>query len=170
MCNKERQRLSCGLHLTPSRTRALVLGLVLAAAGWLPPLACAQVEIDLLGGNGLEASMSSSLLSGFQEETESLQSLKAQTAFPDSAMVGRIFQLKMPNKVEDSYMGEIVQVSPRGFSLKILGFVSPLVIDPSKRIRAEILLTNQCSETKSSLLGALVCKMIKDLNRCSHCS
>uniref|UniRef100_A0A8C7ZJV4 Dystroglycan 1 n=1 Tax=Oryzias sinensis TaxID=183150 RepID=A0A8C7ZJV4_9TELE len=115
MCNKERQRLSCGLHLTPSRTRALVLGLVLAAAGWLPPLACAQVEIDVLGGNGLEASMSSSLLSGFQEETESLQSLKAPTAFPDSsAMVGRIFQLKMPHKVEDSYMGEIVQITEMG--------------------------------------------------------
>lgn len=121
------------------RTRALLLGFLLAAAGWLPPPVCAEVEIDVLGemvlieaggegervgrGGELEASMRSSFLQDFQEATEGIremvagetqQNMAAPAAFPDtSAVVGRIFQMKVPNKMEDVYLGDIVKVSPR---------------------------------------------------------
>lgn len=96
-------KLSAGLP----RTRALLLGLLLAAA------ALADVEVDVLGemtiaeagGSDLEASMHSSLLHDVQEAPPA--------AFPDSsAVVGRLFQMKVPNKMEDVYLGDIVKVSP----------------------------------------------------------
>lgn len=132
---------SRGLDVRLPRTRALLLGLLLAVAGWLPPPVCAEVEIDVLGemvlmeaggegrGSELEASMHSSFLQDFQEVTGSIramdavaietaesaatqQNAAAPTAFPDSsAVVGRIFQMKVPNKMEDVYLGDIVKVS-----------------------------------------------------------
>lgn len=82
------------------------------------------------GGRGeLEASMQSSLLREFQEVTEGIRAMEevamrngemaatqqnaaTPTAFPDSsAVVGRIFQMKVPNKMEDVYLGDIVKVS-----------------------------------------------------------
>lgn len=78
-------------------------------------------------GGELEASMHSSLLRNFQEVTESVRAMEAMaavdaaasqqnmavpTAFPDSsAVVGRIFQLRVPDKMEDFYLGDIVKVS-----------------------------------------------------------
>ncbi len=137
---------SRGLDVRLPRTRALLLGLLLAVVGWLPSPICAEVEIDVLGemvlmeagGEGervgmrseLEASMHSSFLQDFQEVTERIrameavavetdetaatqQNMAAPTAFPDSsAVVGRIFQMKVPNKMEDVYLGDIVKVSP----------------------------------------------------------
>lgn len=102
------------------RTRALLLGLLLAAAGWLAPPARAEVDIDVLveagTGSELEASMHSSFLHNFQEATDVTGELQhnaaAPAAFPDtSAVVGRIFRMKVPNKMEDVYLGEIVKVS-----------------------------------------------------------
>lgn len=152
-------KLSCGrlgasrgLDVRLPRTRALLLGLLVATAGLLAPPARADVEIDVLGEmvfmeggadgegvgmrSGLEASMHSSLLQDFQEVTESIramdevavetgetaatqQNAAAPTAFPDSsAVVGRIFQMTVPNKMEDVYLGDIVKVSPaRSFLL-----------------------------------------------------
>lgn len=137
---------SRGLDVRLPRTRALLLGLLLAAAGWLAPPVCAEVEIDVLdemeltevGGDGgragrgreLEASMHSSFLQDFQEVTESVraldavvtgdaattqQNMAAPAAFPDSsAVVGRIFQMKVPNKMEDVYLGDVVKITEMG--------------------------------------------------------
>ena len=140
-------RGSRGLDVRLPRTRVLLLGLVLATACWLPPPARAEV-INMLGdvvlieaggegeavGGGrskLEASMHSSLLRDFQEVTEGLQAMDAAdaaatrqkaappTAFPDSsAVVGRIFQIKVPNKMEDVYRGDVAKVS-ESFTRKI---------------------------------------------------
>ncbi|MEQ2161464.1 hypothetical protein GOODEAATRI_009880 [Goodea atripinnis] len=132
-------RTSRGLTGTLPRTRTWLLGLIFAAMGWMPLPGRAEVEIDMLGGmvlldaggegeelggggSELEASMHSSLLHDFQEVTESLRVMDAgdmpgarqetatPTAFPDSsAVVGRIFQIKVPNKMEDVYLGDIVK-------------------------------------------------------------
>ncbi|XP_061584007.1 dystroglycan 1-like [Cololabis saira] len=129
MCNKPSVgglRLSGGFHVRPSRTQALLLGLVLAALGCFP-LACAEMEMlggmvlietgNGLGGEELEASMSSSLLHGFHELPDGLQPMDATEApanqqdtafFPDSsATVGRIFQISVPNKMEHVYLGDL---------------------------------------------------------------
>lgn len=131
-------RASRCLDVRLPRTRALLLGLLLAVTGWLPLAACAEMDINLLGdmvlieaggenqrmgGGELEASMHSSLLRDFQEVTEEIramdvgdaaatrQNAATLTAFPDSsAVVGRIFQMKVPNKMEDVYLGDIVKV------------------------------------------------------------
>lgn len=127
---------SRGLDVGLPRTRVLLLGFFLAAAGWLSPPVCAEVEIDMLGemvllevgGEGvggadqLEASMHSSFLHDFQEATERIrpmgtgetqQNAAASSAFPDSsAVVGRLFQMKVPNQMEGVYLGDIVKVSP----------------------------------------------------------
>lgn len=132
---------SRGLDVRLPRTRALLLGLLLAAVGWLPPPVRADVEIDVLGEMvlmegggeservGLEASMHSSLLQDFQEATEGIRAMEAvaveaaatqqnaaaPTAFPDSsAVVGRIFQMTVPNKMEDVYLGDIVKITEMG--------------------------------------------------------
>ncbi|XP_034442581.1 dystroglycan [Hippoglossus hippoglossus] len=139
---------SRGLDVRLPRTRALLLGLLLAAATCLHPPVSAEVEIDVLsemvlmetGGQGdgmggrseLEASMHSSILRDFQEVTEGIremeavaietgqtaqtqQNVAAPTAFPDSsAVVGRIFQMKVPNKMEDVYLGDIVKITEMG--------------------------------------------------------
>ncbi|XP_040014954.1 dystroglycan [Xiphias gladius] len=139
---------SRGLDLRLPRTRALLLGLLLATAGWFYPPVCAEAEIDVLaevvlmeaggqservgGRSELEASMHSSLLRDFQEVTEGIrameaaavetgetaatqQNLVAPTAFADSsAVVGRIFQMKVPNKMEDVYLGDIVKITEMG--------------------------------------------------------
>lgn len=82
---------SRGLDVRLPRTRALLLGLLLAVAGWLPQPVRADVEIDVLGemvlmeGGGesdvdrrsdLEASMHSSLLRDFQEVTEGIRAME----------------------------------------------------------------------------------------------
>lgn len=121
-----------GLYVGPPRTQALLLGFLLAVVGWLAPPTHAEVEINLLGevvlmegdtvgGGELEASMRSSFLQDFQEATEEMrrsgeaqQNEATPTVFPDSsAVVGRIFQIKVPNKMEDLYLGDIVKVSHR---------------------------------------------------------
>ncbi|KAM4741333.1 dystroglycan 1 [Anableps anableps] len=147
MCNKGsvgQLRASRGLGGTLPRTRVWLLASLLAAMGWIPPPAHAEVEIDMLGGlvlldaggdveelgggrSELEASMHSSLLHDFQEVTESRRATEAgnmaasrqetavPTAFPDSsAVVGRVFQIKVPNKMEDVYLGDIVKVTEMG--------------------------------------------------------
>ncbi|KAM9361778.1 dystroglycan 1 [Symphorus nematophorus] len=136
--------VSRGLDVRLPRTRALLLGLLLAVASWLPSPTRADVEIDVLGemvlmeaggegrGSELEASMHSSFLQDFQEVTEGIramdpvavetgetaatqQNTAAPTAFPDSsAVVGRIFQMKVPNKMEDVYLGDIVKITEMG--------------------------------------------------------
>ncbi|XP_037534938.1 dystroglycan, partial [Nematolebias whitei] len=141
MCNKHGGGLldaSGGLDVRLPRTRLLLLGLVLVAAGWLPPSAHADGAMVLIeaGGEGegqggdrseLEASMHSSLLHDFQEVTEGLQVMEDSvttasrqdtappSAFPDSsAVVGRLFQIKVPNKMADVYMEDIVKVTEMG--------------------------------------------------------
>uniref|UniRef100_A0A8C6UKM1 Dystroglycan 1 n=1 Tax=Neogobius melanostomus TaxID=47308 RepID=A0A8C6UKM1_9GOBI len=137
MCNK--QSIEClwaksGLSMTLPRTRALMLGLLLAVTGWLTPVV-ANVQMDdmvIIDAGGerdglgleLEASMHSSLLRGFQESTEYVKTLgpvagqqntAAPTAFPDSlAVVGRIFRMKVPNKMEGVYLGDIVKITEMG--------------------------------------------------------
>lgn len=127
--------LSNGLDVRLPRTRVVLLGVLLAVA------VAAELDIDVLGGmvlieaggeserfdggrGELEASMHSSLLQDFQEVTEGVaaadvgetaanqQNAATPTAFPDSsAVVGRIFRMKVPNKMEDVYLGDIVKVS-----------------------------------------------------------
>lgn len=137
MCNKlgfECLWARSSLSVTLPRTKALMLGLFLAMAGWLTPV-LADVEMDdmvIIDAGGerdmlgveLEASMHSSLLRGFQEATEDVRTLEpvatqqntaAPTAFPDSsAVVGRIFRMKVPNKLEDIYLGDIVKITEMG--------------------------------------------------------
>ncbi|XP_060923467.1 dystroglycan 1-like [Limanda limanda] len=117
------------------RTRARLLGLLLlAAACCLHPPVSAQVEVLMeAGGRGeLEASMHSSVLRDFQEVTEGIREMEAvavetgdtaqtqqnaapPTAFPDSsAVVGRVFQVKVPNKMEDVDLGDIIKISELG--------------------------------------------------------
>lgn len=154
---------SGGLDVRLPRTRALLLGLLLAVAAWLPPPVCAEVEIDVLDemvlmeaggeaervgrGSELEASMHSSFLQDFQEVTGGIramdavaietgeaavtrQNVAAPAAFPDSsAVVGRIFQMKVPNKMEDVYLGDIVKVSHHLFVLSLLAH-STASVDP----------------------------------------
>uniref|UniRef100_A0A1A8JUG2 Dystroglycan 1 n=1 Tax=Nothobranchius kuhntae TaxID=321403 RepID=A0A1A8JUG2_NOTKU len=147
MCREHsggRRGVCGGLDVRLPRTRVLLLGLVLSVAAWLPPPACADLEMDLLGGmvlieadgedeslaggrSELEASMHSSLLQDFQEVNDGLQATDVMetgatrretatpSAFPDtSAVVGRIFQIKMPNRMEDVYLGDIIKVSELG--------------------------------------------------------
>lgn len=106
----------------------MLLGFLLAVVGWLAPPTHAEVKIDPLGevmlmegdavgGGELEASMRSSFLQNFQEATEEMRrpgeaQQNEATVFPDSsAAVGRIFQMKVLNKMEDLYLGDIVKVS-----------------------------------------------------------
>lgn len=120
------------------RTRAwLPPLLLLLAAARTPQPARAQPEVDMLGGlvlldadgeelggggggGELEASMHSSLLRDLQEATESRRATEAgetaaPSAFPDSsAVVGRVFQIRVPNKMEDVYLGDIVKVTETG--------------------------------------------------------
>ncbi|KAM8915456.1 dystroglycan 1 isoform 1-T6 [Spinachia spinachia] len=122
---------SGGLGHRPPRTGALLLCLLLAAA------VRADVEIDAAPAEGeralregeghLEASMHSSLLRDFLGAERGVRALEdvagatAQnpsppaTAFPDSsAAVGRIFQMTVPNKMEDVYLGDIVKITEMG--------------------------------------------------------
>ncbi|XP_035517724.1 dystroglycan [Morone saxatilis] len=115
-----------GLDVRLPRTRALLLGLLLAVA-------CAEVEVDMVlieaggegervgGGSELEASMHSSFLQDFRaveavgEAAATQQNAAAPTAFPDSsAVVGRIFHMKVPNKMEDVYLGDIIKITEMG--------------------------------------------------------
>ncbi|AWP02368.1 putative dystroglycan-like [Scophthalmus maximus] len=112
-------------------------------ATWLPAPVGAEVEIDVLsemvfvetggpservgGRSELEASMQSSFLRDIHEATEGVRATEPvaagtgedaatqQNAFPDSsAVVGRIFQMKVPNKMEDVYLGDIVKITEMG--------------------------------------------------------
>ncbi|KAM3622360.1 uncharacterized protein V6R79_023752 [Siganus canaliculatus] len=131
---------SRGLDVRLPRTRALLLGLLLVIAGCFSPPVSTEVEIDVLGemvlmeagaegdrmigGSELEASMHSSFLQDFQDVAESMQALEtvatqqnsgAPTAFPDSsAVVGRIFQVKVPDKKDGSYLGDIDKITEMG--------------------------------------------------------
>lgn len=121
MCNKGSIGGARGcLSMTLPRTRGLMLGLLLAVCGCMAEV---QMVIDAGGGQlELEASMHSSLLQGFQEATEDMRTLgpsggqqNAPTAFPDSsAVVGRIFRMKVPNKMEGVYLGDIVKITEMG--------------------------------------------------------
>lgn len=140
MSSKLRLGSLSGLDVRLPRTRALLLGLLLAVVGLQPPRSCcmAEVEIDALGemwaeggqakrvgrGPELEASMHSSFLQDVTEAVGAMDAVAIETAgtrrqnvvapaatFPDSsAVVGRIFQMKVPNKMEDVYLGDIVKV------------------------------------------------------------
>lgn len=106
------------LDLSLSRTSVLLLGCLLAVAGCLR----AEVEVDADGGGGLEASMRSSFLQEFQEASEGFRTKETQQdpavpgSFLDtSAVVGRLFQMKLPQQVEDVYMADVVKVSQRHF-------------------------------------------------------
>ncbi|XP_058488139.1 dystroglycan [Solea solea] len=118
------------LDVRLSRTCAVLLFSLVTMATWLQPPVHAQVEIDALregvvlpeaGVRGeLEASMSSSLLQEFREVTERIGAMEGgaqqnsapPTAFPDSsAVVGRVFQMKVPNKMEDVYVGDVVEMT-----------------------------------------------------------
>eukprot|EP00064_Thunnus_orientalis_P022092 superscaffoldBa00007158_g22275 len=131
--------VSRGLDVRLPRTRALLLGLLLVAAACAEVEIDVLGEMVIMetggesergvgGRSELEASMHSSLLRDFQEVTEGIraieavavetgdaaaatqQNMAAPTAFPDSsAVVGRIFQMKVPNKMEDVYLGDIVK-------------------------------------------------------------
>ncbi|XP_013855164.1 dystroglycan 1 [Austrofundulus limnaeus] len=155
MCSERRLNVAGGLDVRLPRTRVLLLGLVLLAAG-----GPAHGDLDLLGGMelmeaggegeglggdgaDLEASMHSSLLQDFQEATEGLQLLEDSetngsrqdpappAAFPDSlAMVGRVFHIKVPNKMEEVSMGDIVKVAETGKD----SLPSWLHWDPSSRV------------------------------------
>ncbi|KAI4796944.1 hypothetical protein KUCAC02_026655, partial [Chaenocephalus aceratus] len=65
-------------------------------------------QCDLIGGDGgqLEASMTSSLLMDFQQDSQQETSF-----FPDSsAVVGRVFSATLPNNnMEDVYLGDVVK-------------------------------------------------------------
>ncbi|KAJ3602987.1 hypothetical protein NHX12_030731 [Muraenolepis orangiensis] len=84
------------------------------------------------GGGELEASMRSSLLLNFQEASLAMRAMEEAeamaatgfslpsatqqgaaapvTAFPDSsAAVGRVFQMRVPDKMEDGYLGDVVK-------------------------------------------------------------
>lgn len=141
---RRRVAASGGLDVRLPRAGALLLGLLLAAAGLAPPAAAAaaQVEVDAPGelerveaggaGGQLEASMHSSFLQHFQDATDGFRAVEAvavetgeaaaaaqnaapPSAFPDSsAVVGRIFQMKVPNKMEDVYLGDVVKISEMG--------------------------------------------------------
>ncbi|XP_026161880.1 dystroglycan 1 [Mastacembelus armatus] len=130
-------RANGGLDVRLPRTRALLLGLLLVMGSFAPP-ARAEVEVDVLaemvlmeegGRDELEASMHSSLLQELQEVTEGVRAMEAgagetpaaqqntaaPTAFPDSlAVVGRIFQMKVPNKMGEVYLGDIVKITEMG--------------------------------------------------------
>ncbi|XP_047438433.1 dystroglycan [Mugil cephalus] len=132
---------SRGLDVRLPRTRVWLLGLLLLAAtaaevevDMMGDMAFMEAGGEMeRGGGELEASMRSSLLQDFQEVTEEMQSMDAvdrrkaeaeevvtaaeatPTAFPDSsAVVGRIFQMKVPNKMEDVYLGDIVKITEMG--------------------------------------------------------
>ena len=61
----------------------------------------------------------------------------AVTAFPDSsAVVGRVFQMTVPDKTEDGYLGNVVKVSPR-FGLRRYDPPRPYLLRPFARFAAE---------------------------------
>ena len=112
------------------------------------------------GGGELEASMRSSLLLHFQaalQEAEAVASPSgtqqgsaagvappaAVTAFPDSsAVVGRVFQMTVPDKTEDGYLGDVVKVSPR-FGLR--GYDPPTPL-PTQTVCTSVCLRDFAAE------------------------
>lgn len=107
---------SRNLDVRLPRTCALLLGCLLATMG------CLRVEVEAGEGGELEASMHSSLFREFKDVTDGIwaidstkiqQNMASPGTFPDtSAVVGRIFQMKVPNEMDDVYLGDIVKVSP----------------------------------------------------------
>ncbi|XP_053723106.1 dystroglycan [Synchiropus splendidus] len=110
----------CGPNLRPPRTCGLLLAFLLAGLYWCPPTT-ADVEVDVL-----EASMTSSFLTNFQEVTEDLQAKQdaavtqqnldaGHPSFSDSsAVVGRIFQMEVPNRLRDVGVGDVLMISEMG--------------------------------------------------------
>ncbi|KAK5873219.1 hypothetical protein PBY51_013850 [Eleginops maclovinus] len=97
-----RPRVRPGVSLP--RTGALLLVLMLVGE-----LSAGEVAVLVEGGVQLEASMTSSLLHDFQQETQHT------TAFPDSsAAVGRVFSMTLPNHIEDVYLGDVVKIAEMG--------------------------------------------------------
>ncbi|KAM9760094.1 LOW QUALITY PROTEIN: dystroglycan 1-like [Menidia menidia] len=92
--------------------------LLLMAACWAPP---ARAEPGAAAGE-LEASMSSSLLHDLGRLTDASVAVEtappadAAAAFPDAAVavVGRLFQLKLPRDTEEDAAGDIIKVSALG--------------------------------------------------------
>lgn len=98
------------LDLVLSRTTILMLGCLLAVAGCLG--AEPEVFVDAGEGAGLEASMHSSFLQDFQEASDG--SRTGNPAGPGSvldpwAVVGRLFQLKLPRQ-EEVDLGAAIKV------------------------------------------------------------
>lgn len=94
------------LDLLLSRSSVLLLGCLFATAG--PLRAEVEVLADADEGGGLEASMHSSFLQDFQEAPEGFRTEDAQqnptvpeSLWDTSAVVGRLFQVKLPQQVDD---------------------------------------------------------------------
>ena len=67
----------------------------------------------------------------------------AVTAFPDSsAVVGRVFQMTVPDKTEDGYLGDVVKVSPR-FGLRRYDPPTPL---PTQTVCTSVCLRDFAAE------------------------
>lgn len=91
------------------RTTALLLLAVMLAgaqASW------PQGSVEVLGDVGqLEASMHSAVFSSFQEAEVTTATASQPSGFPDSsAVVGRVFQMRIPTKAKDS--SSTVKVRP----------------------------------------------------------
>ncbi|XP_068171872.1 dystroglycan 1 [Antennarius striatus] len=109
-----------GIDVRLPRTRAVLVALLLAVAAW-----CASpvgAEPDALM-HQLEASMHAHFLQDLQEVPDGVPAMDAAaeagqappSAFPDSsAVVGRMFRMQVPNKMEDVYLGEVVQITEMG--------------------------------------------------------
>lgn len=99
------------LDLVLSRTAVLMLGCLLAAAGCLG--AEPEVFVDAGEGAGLEASMHSSFLLDFQGASDGsrTEGPAGPGSGPDPwAVVGRLFQVKVPRQKE-GYLGDVIKVS-----------------------------------------------------------
>lgn len=100
-----------------SRTIALLLltVMLLAEAQASSP----QGTLEVLGDMAqLEASMHSAVLSDLQEAQAVVSAVAQPGGFPDSsAVVGRMFQMRLPMKAKDS--GSIVKVSQRTYPVPL---------------------------------------------------
>ncbi|XP_030633550.1 dystroglycan 1 [Chanos chanos] len=98
MRNKPREFREVGCPmLWPGRTVVLMLLLVANRAQAVWP----QGQLEVLGD--LEASMHSAVLTDLQEAASAAAAVSQPAGFPDSsAVVGRVFQMRVPMKIKDS--------------------------------------------------------------------